>query len=476
MQNWKISRRTMLKGVGAMLSLPMLEAMAPRSLFANSAASTATRSFPVRMAVLYMANGVNPHHWTPKGVGHDFELSPILQPLSKLKDELLVLTQLMNAKTEGGDGHYVKTAAFLTGTTITRTTGSDLRCGGTSMDQIAAQRIGNLTTLPSLELGIEPVTTGVDRTVGYTRLYGSHIAWSTPTTPVAKEINPQLAFDRMFRTGDAGGKNSTADKSVVDLVMEDARRLKSKVGQADQAKINEYLDSVRAVEKRIEFDAKRTREEYRADPLVRREIDKLGARIKDFYLDPAQASERSGNHTEHVRLMLDLMVLAFWSDSTRISTFMFGNAVSTKNFSFLDGVKGSHHEISHHHSDEKKLEQYKLINIWHMTQLAYMLEKMQSIQEGERTLLDNSMVLFGAGMRDGNEHNPHNLPILLAGQGGGTLSPGRHLVYEKNTPLCNLYRSMLTRMGTPVDQFSDSTGELPGLNDPAFKGVGNSKA
>ena len=376
----------------------------------------------------------------------------------------------MNAGTDTGDGHYVKTAAFLTGTTITRTTGSDLRCGGVSMDQIAAQRIGNLTPLPSLELGIEPVTTGVDVNVGCTRLYGSHVSWSTPTTPLAKEINPQYAFDRLFRSGDQGGKLKTIDRSVVDLVMEDARRLKSKVGSADRTKVDEYLDAVRAVERRIEFDSKHKGAEYDSDPEVRREIDKLGLRIKDYYSDPARASERSGDHTEHVRLMLDLMVLAFWSDSTRISTFMFGNAVSGKNFSFLKGVQGGHHEISHHENKPAKLEQYKLINTWHVTQLAYMLEKMNSIKEGERTLLENSMVLFGAGMRDGNAHNPHNLPLVLAGRGGGTLATGRHLVYEKNTPLCNLYRSMLVRMGTPVESFSDSTGELPGLNDPSFQG------
>ena len=473
MKKWQISRRAMLKGVGAMLSLPLLEAMEPLPLLAGVGGPIgATRKYPVRTAVLYMPNGVNPQTWTPKGQGADFELSPTLEPLRKLKDQILVLTQLMNAKTDTGDGHYVKTAAFLTGTTITRTTGSDLRCGGISMDQLAAQKIGNLTLLPSLELGIEPVTTGVDVNVGYTRLYGSHIAWSTPVTPVAKEINPQFAFDRLFRSTDPAKKaGAAADKSVVDLVMEDAKRLQSKVGKADQAKVSEYLEAVRAVERRIEFDSKRKRDEYSTDPLVRQEIEKLGARIKSYYDDPAQASERSGDHTEHVRLMLDLMVLAFWSDSTRISTFMFGNAVSSKNFSFLEGVKGGHHEISHHENDKNKLEQYKRINIWHLTQLAYMLEKMQGIKEGEGTLLDNSMVLFGAGMRDGNAHNPHNLPLVLAGRGGGTIAPGRHVVYETNTPLCNLYRSMLARMGTPVESFSDSTGELPGLNDPAFKGV-----
>jgi hypothetical protein len=472
MNRWQISRRTMLKGMGAMLGLPLLEAMKPLPLLAGVGTSAAVRTDPVRFAALYMPNGVNPHTWAPKGVGSAFELSPALQPLQNIKDEILVLTQLMNAATDTGDGHYVKTAAFLTGTTITRTTGSELRCGGVSMDQVAAQRIGPMTALPSLELGIEPVTTGVDVNVGYTRLYGAHIAWSTPTTPLAKEINPQFAFDRLFRTSSANAANGAADRSVVDLVMDDAKRLQAKVGKADQAKVGEYLEAVRAVERRIEFDAKRKRDEYSTDPLVRKEIDKLGARIKDYYADPARASERSGDHTEHVRLMLDLMVLAFWSDSTRISTFMFGNAVSGKNFSFLDGVHGGHHQISHHENDPSKLDQYCRINQWHYTQLAYMLEKMKSIKEGERTLLDNSMVLMGAGMRDGNAHDPHNLPLVLAGRGGDTIAPGRHLVYEKNTPLCNLYSSMLKRMGTPVDSFSDSTGELPGLDDPEFAGSG----
>ena len=460
----------MLKGVGAMMSLPMLEAMGP---FTATAASNSSRKgkHPVRLAVLYMPNGVNPHAWTPKGVGREFELSPILEPLASHKNDLLVLTELWNAASNTGDGHYVKTGGFLTGTTITRTTGSDLRSGAVSMDQVVAQHVGNLTPLPSLELGIEPPATGVDTNVGYTQLYGAHISWSTPVTPLAKELNPKLAFDRLFRSNTASRRAEAArDQSVIDLVLEDARRLQRKLGQADQQKLNEYLDSVRSVEKRIEFDAKRQRADVLEDPLARQAIEDLGRRI-DVYSDPARVSERRGNHTEHVRLMLDLMVLGFWTDSTRVSTFMFGNAVSGRNFSFLDGVKGGHHQTSHHENDKEKLEQYKRINTWHMAQLAYMLDKMKAIKEGEGNLLDNSMVLFGAGMRDGNAHNPHNLPVVLAGRGGGTLSPGRHLVYEKNTPLCNLYVSMLNRLGTPMEKFSDSTGELPGLSDPNFTGV-----
>ena len=448
-----ISRRTLLKGAGAAVGLPLLEAMG---------APLIAQSKPVRMAFLYMANGVHPNAWTPKEIGKDFQLTPVLEPLAKVRQDLLVLTELWNAGANSGDGHYVKTGGWLTGTTITKTTGSDLRSGGVSMDQLAAQNVGNLTPLPSLELGIEPVTTGVDTNVGYTRLYGSHISWSTPITPVAKEINPKLAFDRLFRRA-AGKKTSEEDKSVLALVLEDSKGLSAKVGTADRRKLDEYFESVRAVEKRIEFDAKRRKEELDGDPESRKAIDALGGRMADAYKDPAKLRERGVDHTGHVRLMLDLMVLAFQTDTTRIATFMFANAVSGKNFSFLEGVSGGHHQISHHENNPAKMEEYRRIGTWHVAQYAYMLEKLKAIKEGEGTLPDHSMIVFGAGIRDGNAHSPVNLPIVLAGKAGGTLATGRHLVFEKKTPLCNLYRSMLKRMGCPVDSFGDSKGELPGL-------------
>ena len=458
-----ISRRTMLKGAGALLSLPLLEAMTPRAR-----ADDAAKKHPVRMAVLYYPNGVNATEFLPKGTGKEFELSPTLAPLDKVKSDILVLTELMNIKTNTGDGHYVKTGGFMTGTTITRTTGSDLRSNGTSMDQIAAQRIGYMTPLPSLELGIEPVTTGVDINVGYTRLYGSHISWSSSTTPAAKEIDPRQAFNRLFRPAAAKSRDAGADKSVLDLVQEDAKSLRAKVGVSDQRKLDEYLGSIRAIENRIEFDARRRKEAVNEDPLAREAVKKLGDRIKSYYDDPGKASERGVNHTEQVRIMLDLMVMAFWTDSTRVSTFMFGNDVSGKNFSFIEGVKGGHHELSHHENNKEKLAQYALINRWHVQQFAYMLEKMKGIKEGDKTLLDNSMLMFGSPIRDGNSHNPHNLPLVLAGQGGGTLKTGRHLMYPKNTPLCNLYKGMLNRMGTPVETFGDSTAELAGINDESY--------
>jgi hypothetical protein len=429
-----------------------------------------------------MANGVRPDAWTPSGTGASFELSPTLSPLAPLKNDILVLSELMNKGADTGDGHYVKTAGFLTGTTITKTTGKDLRSGGVSVDQVIAQRVGRGTPLPSLELGIEPVTTGIDSQVGYTRLYGSHISWSTPTTPVAKEINPRLAFDRLFRVGSqaAGATAAADDRSVLDLVAEDARSLRNKVGRDDRLKLDEYLDSVRSVEKRIEFNTRQRAEENKLPAAVLQEIEALDKRVQAWESHPEREKlaeiKTVGDHTEHVRLMLDIIVLGFWSDSMRVATFMFGNAVSPRNFSFLDGVRGGHHEISHHQNQKDALEQYQKINQWHVAQYAYLLEKMRQIKEAaadgtERNLLDNSMVLFGSGLRDGNAHDPHNLPLVLAGRGGGAISPGRHVRYDRNTPLCNLYLSMLEAAGAPAERFGDSTGKLAGLNDPQYGGA-----
>lgn len=466
----RISRRTVLQGLGVTMFLPLLEAMDADWAMAAppEPGKPASGKNPIRFATLYFANGVHPDKWTPKGQGKDFELSPILAPLAALKSEILVMTDLMNKGSITGDGHYYKVAPFLTGTTIAKTTGHDLRSNGVSVDQLIAQRVGNMTPLPSLELSIESPTTYVDINVGLTALYGSHISWSTPATPVTREINPQLAFDRLFRAN-AGKHGSAGDKSVLDAVMDDARKLKAKVGSSDRLKLDEYFESVRSVERRISFDATSRRAQVLEDPLCRTEIDKLGGRIKSYYEVPE--GKRSIDHTEQVRLMLDLMVMAFWTDQTRVATFMFANEVSGRNFSFLEGVSGSHHEISHHSGEKAKLEEYERINIWHMKQYAYMLERMQSIKEGDRTLLDNSMVLIGSGMRDGNAHSPYNLPLVLGGRAGGTLETGRHLVYNPQTALCGLYMGILERMGAPVTQFGDATAELPGLKDPNFGGT-----
>lgn len=464
-----ISRRTMLRGMGAMIALPMLDAMAPAQT-TMPASGVGVAGKTIRTAVLYFPNGVNVPLWTPTSKGKDFELSPTLAPLKDHKDDLLVLGELMNANSVTGDGHYVKSSGFLTGTTITKTTGKDLRSGGISVDQLMAQTIGRNTPLPSLELGIEPVATGVDNNVGYTRLYASHISWSTPTTPVSKEINPRLAFDRLFRSRGQAGAD---DRSVLDMVSEDAASLRGRIGKADQAKLDNYLESIRSVEKRIEFDLKMRAERQQMSPDQLVALDALDKRISTWETvqpkdNPGERRRNTGDHSEHVRLMMDLIALAFWSDSTRVASFMFANEVSNKNFSFVEGVTGGHHQISHHKREEAALKQLHLINRWHAEQYAYLLTRLKQIKEGDSNLLDNSMILFGCGFSDGDRHDPKNLPLILAGKAGGTLATGRHLVYEPRTRLCNLYVGMLRRMGVDVKQFSDSSEELAGLNDPGY--------
>jgi hypothetical protein len=438
-----ISRRTMLRGVGATLAVPWLEAMLPRRALA--AASNAKP--PVRMAVLYMPNGVHPNQWTPEGEGRDFTFSPTLAPLADLKDELLVATNLWNQGSEASEGHYVKTSGFLTCTTITKTYGVDLSCNGTSMDQIAAQRKGDETPIRSLELAIDPVSTGVDNNVGYTRVYGAHIAWAGPSRPLPRDVNPRIVYQRLFRASQPRSDADNQDKLLLDRVVEDSRRLRDRLGAADRQRLDEYLEGVRSLEERLDKPAVGASAWQPRAPIGKNGLPEE---------DPA-------GHTENVRWMLDLIALAFQSDTTRISTFMFGNAVSGRNFSFLDGVKGGHHEISHHQNNEDKLRMYQLINRWHIEQYAYLLRKLRDMKEGEGTVLDNSMILFGAGLRDGNAHSPHNLPIVLGGRGGGRIAAGQHLVYGRDTALANLYVSMLDAFGTPVERFADSTGPLAGV-------------
>ena len=461
-RRWQLERRTFLKGLGATLALPVLEAMRP--LMAQGAGA----GFPVRIAMLYMPNGVRQDRWTPEGSGSRFKLSPILSPLEKHREDLLVLTGLQNKASFSGDGHYVKTGGWLTGTTIAKTTGSDINAGGISMDQIAAQTIGRDTKLPSLELGTEPVATGIDTNVNYTRLYASHVSWKTPTVPLPCEINPRVAFDRLFRTRSANGEKQAADQqSVLDLVRDDAKRLQTKLGASDRQKLDQYLESIREVERRIEQEAKQLGAGENLSPELGKQLDALDKRISKAMGKASREEELNSlprfDHGEHSRIMLDLMVLAFWSDSTRVSTFMFGNDVTNRNFSFIDGVNGGHHSISHHQNSDSQLDQYEKINRWHTEQYAYMLERMKAIKEGDGTLLDHSMVAFGSPIRDGNSHNPRNVPIVVAGKAGGKLRSGRHLEFDEGTPLCSLWLSMLEMAGAPTSKLADATTGLRGV-------------
>jgi hypothetical protein len=402
----------------------------------------------IRMAALYMPNGVHPDLWTPSTTGREFTFSPTLQPLADLGSELLVLTNLWNHGSVGGDGHYVKISGFLTSTTVTKTLGVDVSCNGVSVDQLAARHAAPHTPFPSLELGTAPVTTGVDRNVGYTRVYGSHIAWAGPTQPLAKEINPRGAFERLLRATRPLAASATDDKLLLDRVLEDARRLRTGLGAADQQRIDEYLSVVRSLEARIQRTQRPGHTNWK--PRVP--------------IDPAiEPPTEPRNYAEHVRLMMDIIALAFQSDSTRVATFMFNNEVSNQNFSFLDGVKDGHHSLSHHQRDPEKLRQYQIINRWHVEQYAYLLRRLRLMSEGETNVLDQSMILFGSGIRDGDRHDPHNLPLLLAGRAGGRLDTGQHLSYSPDTPLANLYVSMLDAFGAPVERFADSIGPLAGI-------------
>jgi Protein of unknown function (DUF1552) len=439
-----IPRRTMLRGAGVLLGLPLLEAMIPRRSLAAVPAQV-----PKRLAVLYMPNGVHPGAWTPLGQGRDFVLSPTLLPLQDLRNEILVLTNLWHKNSDFGDGHYVKTSGFLTGTTIQKTAGYDLNCHGVSLDQVVAKQIGTGTPLPSLELGAEPVRTGVDATVGYTQLYGGHIAWSAPTIPLAKEIDPKLAWERIVRATSPDHETTRRTASILDCVLDDAHQLRRSLGTQDQGKLDEYLQSVHQLETQVGRFDDTTSEQWRAQ-------GGINPNVKPDWLPEGPPTA----HAERVELLLDVMALAFQMDATRVCTFMFGNAVSSADFSFLDGVKGTHHDLSHHNRDAAVMAQYQKVNRWHVSQFARLLQKLKAMKEGEGTVLDNSLLLFGSGLRDGNAHDPHNLPVILAGRGGGSIPTGQHLVSRRDTPLANLYVDILRALDIPADQFADSSGPL----------------
>lgn len=433
-----LSRRSILKGAGVGLSLPWLEAMA----------ATPSAKPPVRLAALYMPNGVNVDFWTPKGKGREWELSKTLSPLEPLKNQVTVLSNLWNANSKGGDGHYVKEASILTCSTIKKTPGADIG-NGVSVDQMAARSVADQTPLPSLELGVTPVAIGVDAVVGYTRVYGSHIAWSNATTPLAREINPRSVYERLFRAASGQSNNSAKmDTLLLDRVLGDANRLRGQVGAADRIRIDEYMSLMRSLEQRVQRASAGTQRTWKARA----------------NMDPkSMPPEKPADHAEHVRLMMDMIATAFQTDTTRVATFMFGNAVSNVSFRFLEGVSAGHHDVSHHSKEADKLRQYQLVNQWHIAQYAYLLQRLSEMKEGEGTVLDNSMVLFASALSDGNSHNPHKLPIVLGGRGGGRIDSGQHLVYTEDDPLANLYVSMLDAFGAPVERFADSTGPLAGL-------------
>lgn len=454
----RVSRRTILRGTGAAMAIPWLESMAP----AAPASSSALAAPPLRAVFMYMPNGVRPDYWTPAGDGESYETTPHLKPLESLKNDFLLLENLWNAKTVGRNGHWPKVPAWLSGGYVERTSGDDLDSGGTTVDQLAAQRIGDRTMLPSFELGLEATRNGIDTAGGgFARMYGSFISWRDPHTPVPKEIVPQLAFDRLFRSNRAPVISSMNpddpallhalqrdESSILDMVSDQAKSLRREGSSSDRVRLDEYFESVRSVELRLQAALKPQKRWINQGKFP---LERPGPGI------PA-------TRPDHMRLMMDIMVLALWSDTTRIGTFMTADAQTNEDFSFLPGVKGGFHSISHHAEDPIRKKQYETCVTWHVEQVAYFLNKLKSLDEGGKSLLDNSMVMFGCGIKCGNLHLEENLPIALAGGGQGTLRGGRRLRFEKKTPLCNLYLSMLHRLGVKEESFGDSTGVLPGLS------------
>ncbi|MCU0315937.1 MAG: DUF1552 domain-containing protein [Fimbriimonadaceae bacterium] len=439
-----LSRRTVLKGIGTAVSLPFLEAMMPRSAMASVPKAKA-----VRMAFLFVPNGIDMANWTPASVGSSYELPAILKPLQPVRGSVNVLTGLAqlkaNANGDGPGDHARSTATWLTGVQARKTAGSDIRVGQ-SIDQLAAQYVGKDSKFASLELGCERSGLAGDCDSGYSCAYTSNVSWRTENTPVAKEVNPRLVFERLFGSGagseqaEARAKRDLYRKSVLDFVREDASSLKDRLGARDSQKMEEYFAAIRDVERRlIAFEA--------SSPAV------IGAKAPEGI---------PSTRADHIRLMGDMMILAFQADLTRVCTFMFGNEGQNRPFREIDIHEG-HHDLSHHGKDNDKLGKKKKIDLYHVEQLAYILTKMQSIEEGDRTLLDNTMLVYGGGISDGDRHNHDDLPILLCGRGGGALPSGRHMKFSSPTPMTNLFLTMIDHMGMPVERFGDSTGKLQGI-------------
>ncbi len=441
MSSRTINRRTVLRGIGSGLGLPLLELMQSPSAFA----SNRLPDRPLRTAFVFVPNGVILDAWRPTGEGRHFQFGATMESLKDFHDDVTIFTGLAqhHARSNGdGPGDHARNAgAFLTGAQPRKTSGANIRVGQ-SIDQAMVASIGSATRLPSLELGIERGRNAGSCDSGYSCAYSNSISWKTASTPMAKEVHPRLAFNRLFGIRDNSAEQKLRDitrSSVLDFVSDDARRLLKKVSDRDRAKLDEYFTSVREVEKSIE----------RAAEFVPPDVPEMEL-----------PEDLPGEYQAHARLMYEIQVLAFQTDSTRISSFMLGNAGSNHTFPDVD-VRDGHHSLSHHQDDAEKIELIRRVDRYHMEQFAWFLGRMRSVTEGDGTLLDNSMILYGSAISDGNRHNHDDLPIILAGKAGGTIDTGRHVKFDSETPLNNLFLAISDRMGADLTELGDSTGVLP---------------
>ena len=430
-----IPRRTMLRGLGASLALPLFDGMIPALTALRDTAANPVR----RLGIVYVPNGMMMDHWTPATEGSGFDFPTILKPLESFRDQIQVLSGMHGVDAEGP--HARASTRFLTGVASQRDDGSNLQAG-ISMDQIAGRVLGRETQLATLELAIDGRDFAGSCDEGFSCAYTNTISWANETTPLPMENNPRVVFERLF--GDSGSTDPAVrrarrekDASLLDSVTDRARYLSRQLGSTDQAKLDQYLEAVRDIERRIQLAEAQSDLEI---PLI------------------DQPAGIPGTFGEHAKLMFDLMALAYETDLTRVATFMMGREITGRTYAEI-GVPDAHHPISHHQRDPVKLAKLLKINQYHMQLFAEFLERLSSTPDGDGTLLDSSMIVYGAGMADSNSHYSGNLPILLAGGAAGT--GGRHTQYAADTPLANLHLSLLDKMGVPIETLGDSTGRLP---------------
>jgi hypothetical protein len=436
------SRRHFLRGVGVAVALPWMESL---PIFAQAPAAASTP--PLRLGIVFFSNGVEPAHWWAKGAGASMELGPGLTPMMPHREDMIFINGLFNQTALSSTSPHLGRMNVLSGATVSLDP-KEIRVG-TSMDQILASQVGSRTAIPSLVLGIEPNELRLED--GLSMIYGSSLSWVSPTKPATKEIYPARTFDRLV--GDGSGRR--LDRSILDEVRQDSQSLRPKISRSDNLKLSEYFESIRDIEKRIERASKEERIEGWRPTLTQPDM-------------PRPANELPQNVPDHMKLMLDLIVLAFQMDKTRIASVMLNNDLSQMNFKFLEGVQGALHlDLTHNGRAPEKEAMYLKTNQFHIAQFAYLTQRMKDIKEGEGTLLDNSMLVCMSSLFDGDAHSAERLPILMTGKGGGTLRPGRILDYlekgDDNRRACSLHLSLMDRMGVKLEKFGDTSARLSDL-------------